>query len=54
VATAGVIYYYWAVKSDLRFLLAYGAILSGLLLYRAAVWFKVNRRTERESDLRAA
>ncbi len=54
VATAGVIYYYLAVKSDVRFLLAYGAILSVLLLYRASVWFRDKRTTESESDLRAA
>jgi sulfoxide reductase heme-binding subunit YedZ len=34
---AGVIHYYWLVKSDIRGPLLYGAILATLLLYRAAV-----------------
>jgi methionine sulfoxide reductase heme-binding subunit len=33
-AAAGVIHYYWLVKSDIREPLLYGAILTGLLFYR--------------------
>ncbi len=53
VAGAGAIYYYWTVRPDIRVLAAYGTILSVLLLYRAALWFKGNRTNESESDLRA-
>ncbi len=35
-ASAGVIHYYWLVKSDIRAPLTYGAILAALLLYRWA------------------
>jgi sulfoxide reductase heme-binding subunit YedZ len=34
-ATAGVIHYYWLVKSDVRLPVMYGAILALLLLHRA-------------------
>ncbi len=34
-AVAGVIHYYWLVKSDVRLPLMYGAIVGVLLLYRA-------------------
>ena len=39
-AAAGVIHYYWLVKSDVRHPLTYGAIVGVLLLFRAgvAVW----------------
>ena len=37
-ALAGVIHYYWLVKSDVRLPLLYGAILALLLGYRIAVW----------------
>ena len=33
-ALAGVIHYYWLVKSDVRLPLMYGAILAVLMLYR--------------------
>ena len=36
-AAAGVVHYYWLVKSDVRRPLAYGAVLLLLLLYRAVV-----------------
>jgi methionine sulfoxide reductase heme-binding subunit len=39
-ALAGVIHYYWLVKSDVRKPLMYGAILMVLMGYRAAVWLK--------------
>jgi methionine sulfoxide reductase heme-binding subunit len=53
-AAAGVIYYYWSVKSDIRVPVAYGAILSVLLLYQAALRFTRKRRTRPASNLRAA
>ncbi len=37
-ALAGVIHYYWLVKSDVRLPLLYGGILTVLMLYRGAVW----------------
>jgi sulfoxide reductase heme-binding subunit YedZ len=37
-AIAGVAHYYWLVKSDLRLPAMYGALVGGLLVYRAAVW----------------
>jgi sulfoxide reductase heme-binding subunit YedZ len=37
-ALAGVIHYYWLVKSDVRLPLLYGGILAVLLAYRVAVW----------------
>ena len=35
---AGVVHYYWLVKSDVRLPVMYGAFVGALLLYRAAVW----------------
>jgi sulfoxide reductase heme-binding subunit YedZ len=45
-ALAGVIHFYWLVKSDVRRPLLYGAILLVLMLARAAIWFapKANAR----------
>lgn len=43
-ALAGVIHYYWLVKSDVRLPLLYGAILTLLMLYRLAVWLLSNRK----------
>jgi sulfoxide reductase heme-binding subunit YedZ len=37
-ALAGVIHYYWLVKSDVRLPLMYGAILTVLMLYRFFIW----------------
>ena len=37
-ALAGVIHYYWLVKSDVRLPLLYGAILAVLMLYRFFIW----------------
>src|SRR6266436_4706706 len=37
-ALAGVIHYYWLVKSDVRLPLFYGAILMVLMTYRLAAW----------------
>src|SRR6185295_4130927 len=35
---AGVVHYYWLVKSDVRLPVMYGVFVFVLLLYRAAVW----------------
>lgn len=43
-ALAGVIHYYWLVKSDIRLPLMYGAILLTLMLYRAVVWLRPKTR----------
>jgi sulfoxide reductase heme-binding subunit YedZ len=37
-ALAGVIHYYWLVKSDVRLPLLYGGILTVLMAYRAWIW----------------
>jgi sulfoxide reductase heme-binding subunit YedZ len=37
-ALAGVIHYYWLVKSDVRLPLMYGAILAVLMAYRFFIW----------------
>jgi sulfoxide reductase heme-binding subunit YedZ len=39
-ALAGVIHYYWLVKSDVRLPLMYGAILTILMAYRGIVWLR--------------
>lgn len=39
-ALAGVIHYYWLVKSDVRLPLLYAGILAVLLLYRVAAWLR--------------
>ena len=39
-AICGVIHYYWLVKSDVRKPLFYGALVSILLLWRLADWFR--------------
>jgi sulfoxide reductase heme-binding subunit YedZ len=43
-ASAGVIHYYWLVKSDVRLPLLYGAILLVLLSYRLWMWFGIRSR----------
>lgn len=43
-ALAGVIHYYWLVKSDVRLPLMYGAILGILMLYRLVTRRPVQRR----------
>jgi sulfoxide reductase heme-binding subunit YedZ len=37
-AIAGVVHYYWLVKSDIRLPLLYGTIVAVELAYRVAVW----------------
>ncbi|HTA67986.1 MAG TPA: protein-methionine-sulfoxide reductase heme-binding subunit MsrQ [Bryobacteraceae bacterium] len=39
-ALAGVVHYYWLVKSDVRLPLMYGAIWAVLMCYRLGVWFR--------------
>src|SRR5579872_2984379 len=39
-ALAGVIHYYWLVKSDIREPLMYAGILTILMLYRAVAWMR--------------
>jgi methionine sulfoxide reductase heme-binding subunit len=40
---AGVIHYYWLVKSDVRLPVRYGAILTFLLICRFAFWLQAKR-----------
>jgi sulfoxide reductase heme-binding subunit YedZ len=42
-AAAGVVHYYWLVKSDVRKPLRYATILALLLLFRAAIWLYSKR-----------
>ncbi len=46
-ALAGVIHYYWLVKSDVREPLMYGAILAVLMAYRFTVWRLSAPKSER-------
>jgi methionine sulfoxide reductase heme-binding subunit len=39
-ALAGVIHYYWLVKSDVREPLMYGGILTLLMLFRGRMWLE--------------
>lgn len=43
-AAAGVVHYYWLVKSDVRKPLMHGAILLALLLFRAVIWMQKKNR----------
>ncbi len=43
-ALAGVIHYYWLVKSDVRLPLLYGGILAVLMLYRVTIWLRTAPR----------
>ncbi len=42
-AIAGVVHYYWLVKSDVRKPLQYGGMVALLLAYRAAAWLSEKR-----------
>ena len=55
-ALAGVIHYYWGVKSDIRLPVLYGGILAILLLYRVGIWLRKPRkiRTEAPSPARSS
>lgn len=46
-AIAGVVHYYWLVKSDVRKPVMYGAIVGTLLLLRIAMSIKENRQSLR-------
>ncbi len=46
-AAAGVIHYFWLVKSDIRLPAMYGAILTALLLYRVGAWIEKTRKEKR-------
>jgi methionine sulfoxide reductase heme-binding subunit len=49
-AIAGVIHYYWLVKSDVRAPLVYASLVAILLAWRIAVWFsEQHRRAAAES-----
>jgi sulfoxide reductase heme-binding subunit YedZ len=43
-AIAGVVHYYWLVKSDVRLPLMYGSMVGVLLLYRVAATVMQKRR----------
>ena len=47
----GVIHYYWLVKSDVRKPLFYGALVAGLLAWRAGAWLL---RRRQPAPIRAA
>jgi methionine sulfoxide reductase heme-binding subunit len=47
-ALAGVIHYYWLVKSDVRLPLLYGAILLLLMIYRVVAWM-LSKSTKRHA-----
>jgi len=44
-ACAGVIHYYWLVKSDITLPVRYGAILAFLLIARVAFWLRARQTT---------
>src|SRR5207249_1290847 len=44
-AIAGVIHYYWLVKSDIRLPLLYATLVGVLLLWRIAAWFTARARS---------
>ncbi len=50
-AAAGVVHYYWLVKSDVRLPVLYGAIVGSLLAWRAVV--KMRARPRAAASLRA-
>ncbi len=51
-ALAGVIHYYWLVKSDIRLPLLYGAIWAALMGYRVVFWLRP--RTQKKAPHRSA
>jgi sulfoxide reductase heme-binding subunit YedZ len=54
-AVAGVVHYYWLVKSDVTLPVRYGAILAFLLFCRVAFWLQDRRkRLARSSNSREA
>lgn len=55
-ALAGVIHFYWGVKSDIRKPVLYGGILAILMLYRVGMWLRKPKkvRTEAPSPARSS
>jgi len=53
-ALAGVIHYYWLVKSDVRLPLLYGAIFAVLMLYRLWMWSQKPRAVRKPQPAPAA
>lgn len=49
-ACAGVVHYYWQVKSDERKPIRYGIIVALLLGYRLGVWIYEKRKAARSTD----
>lgn len=49
-ALAGVVHYYWLVKSDVRLPLMYFAIWVVLMCYRAAVWLSARGGVQRKGQ----
>jgi len=45
-ALAGVIHYYWLVKSDVREPLMYGGILAVLMLFRVRMWLQKSAKSK--------
>jgi sulfoxide reductase heme-binding subunit YedZ len=45
-ALAGVIHYYWLVKSDIRLPVMYASIWAALMLYRLGIWLRPQRREQ--------
>lgn len=52
-AVAGVIHYYWLVKSDVRKPVEYGVIVAALLVWRIATWI-LTRPRKRAGQVRVA
>lgn len=46
-ALAGVIHYYWLVKSDIRWPVRYGVMLGLLMLYRLVIWMRKRKTATR-------
>ena len=46
-ALAGVIHYYWLVKSDIRLPVMYASIWAVLMLYRLGVWLRAQPKPKR-------
>jgi methionine sulfoxide reductase heme-binding subunit len=52
-AVAGVVHYWWLVKSDIRLPALYGVILAGLLAWRLPLILKSHGRTDRSNSSQA-
>jgi sulfoxide reductase heme-binding subunit YedZ len=51
-ALAGVVHYYWLVKSDVRLPLMYFGIWAVLMCYRGAVWLRGRREAKRKTQIK--